>query len=108
MIPALAPLLAWLLQFGLAYGIHAFACARGWAASPVLGLPAVPLAVGVATIAALVAAGWMLAASLRRLRRETADAGIFLAQLAASLAVFALLAIAFTAVPLFLVAPCSR
>ena len=28
MIPALAPLLAWLLQFGLAYGIHAFACAR--------------------------------------------------------------------------------
>ena len=106
-LPALAAFLIWMLHFGFAYGVHALGCARGWASSPLWGVPAVPLVVAIATVAALGAVGAILAGALVRLRGRAAGTSRFLAQLTVGLAALALVAIAFTALPVLMVSPCS-
>lgn len=56
----LAPFLIWAGHFGLVYAINGVACARGLGGAVLLGFPAVPLLVVVATVAALLITGWIM------------------------------------------------
>lgn len=83
----------WALHFTAAYGYTGLACARGMAAS-------VPWVVGIATAVGAAAAGALVARGLRH--RGDFEAGI-----GAGLAAFALLAILWEGVSIFMVPPCG-
>jgi len=87
-----AGVLAWGLHFTAIYAVTALACARD---AP----GAVPWAIGLAT---LVAGALAAAVIVREWRRRAA----FEAWLAASVAALALVAIAWQAVPVLVLAPC--
>ena len=85
--------LAWAAHFLAIYGFTGVACARGFAAS-------VPWFVGGATLGAVLACAWVMRVALRH--RED-----FEAWLSASLCAVALLAIAWEAMTVLWVAPCT-
>ncbi len=105
--PALVAFLVWLLHFGFAYGAHALGCARGWASSPMWGVPVVPLVVGIATVVALGAVVAILVRAVLRVRGAPSGTGRFVDQVTAGLAALALVAIVFTALPVLMVSPCE-
>jgi uncharacterized membrane protein YoaK (UPF0700 family) len=84
--------LVWALHFTALYGFAALACARGFA-------QVLPWVVAAATLVAGALAGALV---LRHARR-----GDFIDWLTAALAAFALLAIAWQAVPAFVVPSCG-
>jgi hypothetical protein len=84
--------LVWALHFAALYGFAALACARGFA-------HAVPWIVATATLVAAALAGVLV---LRHAKR-----GDFIDWLTAALAAFALLAIAWQALPAFVVPVCG-
>jgi hypothetical protein len=86
-------IVVWALHFGALYGFTALACARDFAG-------AVPWFAGAATLAAIVAAGLILARGLRR-------RGDFAGWMTLAVAAFALAAILFQAIPLFIVPACA-
>lgn len=85
--------LVWALHFAALYGVTALACARGFA-------HAVPWVAGAASLAALAA---MLLIIARHLKRRTE----FESWMALSIASLALVGIAYTTVPVYLVRPCA-
>ncbi|TYT23907.1 hypothetical protein FZO89_16975 [Luteimonas viscosa] len=97
-----SPMLAWGLHFATVYSLQGLGCARGW------GDAATRLAMGAATVLALVAVGWIGLRAWRRLRTVagTRD-GTFAARLVAILSLLAAVAIGFTALPMFLLLPCE-
>jgi hypothetical protein len=86
-------IVVWALHFGALYGFTALACARGFAG-------ALPWVAAAATLAAVVAAALILALGLRR-RQD------FAGWMTLSVAAFALAAIAFQTIPLFIVPACA-
>lgn len=56
----LSPFLIWGLHFGLVYGVNGLACERGLGDAGLMGFPAVPTAVVVATAAAMLVTGWVM------------------------------------------------
>ncbi len=56
----MAPFLIWAGHFGLVYAMNGIACERGLDGASLLGFPAVPVLVVVATVAALLVTGWIL------------------------------------------------
>ncbi|KON81421.1 hypothetical protein PA01_07210 [Azoarcus sp. PA01] len=87
-----AGVIVWALHFSVIYGLTALACARAAA-------QAVPWVIGAAT---LVASGVCVAIIVRELGRGPG----FESWLAAGLAVLALLAVLWEALPVLMVAPC--
>jgi hypothetical protein len=85
--------IVWALHFTIVYGFTGVACARGMDR-------AVPWAVGVATLAAAAVAALVVVRGARR--RDAFEDWI-----AAGLAAFALLAILWEGIAVFMVAPCA-
>jgi len=109
---ALAALLVWAGHFALVYGVHAVACERGLEDGALLGLPAVPVLVLGASLAALLAVGIVGLRAWRRLDRglageEGEDGPQFLAWLTLATALLAALAILWEVVPVLLLRACG-
>lgn len=92
---------AWGLHFAAVYSLQGLGCTRGW--SDV----ATRVAMGVATVLALAAVGWIGLRAWRRLREPGRADGAFAARLVAILSLLAAVAIGFTALPMFLLLPCE-
>jgi hypothetical protein len=108
----LGGLLVWAAHFALIYAITAFICARGLQGRQLWGLGALPLATGLATLAALAAALAILLIGRRRHRaaRGQHDAkavDVFMNYCTMALAGLSLLAIIWNAVPILIVPACQ-
>jgi hypothetical protein len=101
----------WAMHFTIIYGFTTVACAKGFAVSNVLGLGMVPLVIGATTLLAWASTGVVLVRAISgpipprsaRFGDVTED---FLRYSAAFIAVVSLVAIAWNAVPVLVVAPC--
>lgn len=99
-------LLIWAADFLILYVIAAIACAKGFAALTVAGLPFVAFVGTVLTLLAGVATGLLMRVAIRRLRAAGAsDESIrFIYFVAASIGGLAAIAIFFNALPAWLLA----
>lgn len=108
-----APLAVWALHFVLVYAMQGLACAQGWQRAPWAGREAVFWWLLLATLAAAVAIACLGLRAWRgwRAERSALDEGAgrrrFAARLALASAALALLAVAFTATPIFLLPTCG-
>lgn len=115
-----APFGVWALHFVLVYSLAGLACAEAWAAREWLGVRVFVWAMLLWTAVALAVIGWLgrrARDARRRLDREleTADASVrpelerqcFSARVAVLLAALAAVAVAFTAVPMFVLPHCT-
>jgi hypothetical protein len=105
-------LLVWAAQFTIIYVFNALACARGFAGRQLLGIGVVPFVVGVASLIALAAALAVLLAALRvrgpaGATRDERPVDDFLRYTTVAIAALSLVAIAWNAVPAFIVPPCG-
>ena len=101
-------LLIWGLHLGVVYGWAALVCARGWADRRWLGLGPIDLGTAAATVAALAASAWLVAAGRRERRGDATESGRFAGAVTVAVAGFALLAVAWTALVAVVVQPpCS-
>jgi uncharacterized membrane protein SirB2 len=97
-----SPFVVWGLHFVAVYAIQGLACARGW---PVAGAW---LGMGLATAAAFAAVAWIgLHARREALAPEVPGEKRFAARVVAMLSLLALLAMAFTSLPVLLLQPCE-
>jgi len=97
-----APMLPWALHFVAVYGVQGLACARGWPEFPVrVGMFAITL-LALAAIAWIGVRAWGSASAARSSGEKA-----FAARIASILSALALVAVAFTATPLLLLAPCE-
>lgn len=117
-VGALAGFVIWFAHFGVVYGINGLACARGYgsggadgAAWLPHGLPTVPAAIGLVTLAALVPLLWLLGEALFGRRRDTTPEGEpprhFLRRFTALAAAAGLIAVAWTVLPVLDVPSCA-
>ncbi len=102
----------WGVLFGVVYMAIAVACARGFAGRDLLGLPLVPALVLGATAVALAAIGWIAWRARWRLDGDLSgedgeDDPRFTLWLTYAVALVSALAIAWEAVPVFIVDPCG-
>lgn len=109
---AMAGFLIWFAHFNLVYAVNAVACARGFAATRVLGVGIVPLAVLLATAVALAALGLVWRRARVPRRATSADSASepsarLLRYLAAAGAAAGLVAVIWQTVPALMVAPCG-
>jgi len=104
-------LLVWAVHFTIIDGFTAVACANGFAASRVLGLGVVPFVIGAATLLALATTGLVLQNALSgpvppRSTRYGEATEHFLQYTAANIAALSLVAIAWNALSVLVIAPC--
>lgn len=104
-------LVLWALHFTAIYAINAFACERGRESALLLGLPWVPVMVGIATIAILLPLALVLRVTLRRLAGPVTEAGQaeprFTLWFAAATSLYAVLAVLFQAAPALVLPACG-
>jgi hypothetical protein len=102
-------LLIWAAYFMLAYGFAALACAHGFAGVEIAGIAIVPLVAGAAALLALAGSAGMLLFSRRRAPAAPApsETAQFLRSTALWAALLALIAIAWTALPLLFFPRCG-
>lgn len=105
-------LLIWAAHFMFVYSANAVACARGLEDVTVMGAGLIPFTVAIATLAALLAAGNVLATALAwrgPLASEPHDdpATAFLRQVTVVLALLSMIAIVLSALPSLIVQPCA-
>ena len=103
----LAGALIWGVHFSVVYGFNAVACSRGLAATRVYGIGVVPLVIGVTTAVCAVAALVTAAAAFRSAARSRSEGWRFVRYTTGMIAGFALLAMAWEALPAFYLPPCS-
>lgn len=97
-----SPFIVWALHFVAVYSIQGLACARGW---PMAGAW---LGMGLATVPAFAAVAWIgLHARRQALAPEVPGEKKFAARLVAMLSLLALVAMAFTSLPVLLLQPCE-
>jgi hypothetical protein len=105
-------LLVWAAHFAVAYGFTAVACAKGFATARVLGIAIIPFVIGAATLLAWAATGVVLWSALsstvqQRSPQYSEVTEKFLQYTAAVIAVLSIVAIAWNALPVLVVVPCS-
>lgn len=105
-------LLIWAAHFMFVYSANAIACSRGLEDIAILGAGLIPLTVALATIVALLAAGYVLVSTLAwqgPLRGEPHDdpSTAFLRQVTIVLTLLSIIAIVLSALPSFIVQPCA-
>lgn len=107
----LSPFLIWAGHFGLVYAINGMACARGLGEASLLGLPAVPLLVVLATVAGMLLAGWVMVRSITgggpADHVDSRDPREFARWFTAAGAASSLLAILWVGLPAVQVPPCG-
>ena len=96
-----APLLPWAIHFVAVYSLQGLVCARGW--SQLAGQTGM---IGM-TLLALVAVLLLGHRAWRRMRAGQQDDDVFAARTALHVSALACVAIVFTAIPLWLLAPCE-
>lgn len=104
-------LLVWAAHFTIIYGFTAVACAKGLAATDVLGLGIIPFVIGAATLLAWATTGMVLMSAMSgpvppRSTRFDEATEHFLRYTAAFIAMLSLVAIAWNALPVLVVTPC--
>ena len=105
-------LVVWAAHFGVVYAVNALACARGFAGASVAGWPAVPGAIALATLIAVLALG-AIAWAVRSGRTPALPDGAaprtrrFLDHVALTIVGIALLGVVWDAVPAYLLPPCA-
>ncbi len=108
---ATAGLGVWGLHFTAAYMANALACARGWSATTLLGLPAVAALVLGATLLALLLLGLLLRATWPAFSPDPAEGGEreprFLRWVGAASVLYAGVAVLLETAPALLVPPCG-
>ncbi len=102
-----APLVIWALHFLVIYGLTGIACARGFAATRVLGLDAVPWGIAVATLIAAGAMLFTIGVAVRQLRRRSHSTDAFVHWMSAAAGGLALVGVLWEAVPVFIVPVCG-
>ena len=107
----LAGLILWAVRFLAAYSFTAIACTRGWSDAVLAGIDAVPLGVGLLTLASALGCAAVLARAVPRLGFTASDADAeentrFVHFIAATVAALALLAVIWETLPVFLVPVC--
>jgi hypothetical protein len=111
-LPGIAGLVIWALHFGAIYAVNALGCERDWASWRPFGLPWVPVAIGLLTLAALAALLLLFRAAWRRLSPGAWDEGgaaepRFTTWFAAATAAYSALAVLFQAAPALVVPACG-
>jgi hypothetical protein len=108
---SLAGLVIWAGHFTANYAVSAVACERGLAGRALLGVPIVPLWVGLTTLAALALLALVLRPALRLPGARVVDGGEaeprFTRWFAGSSAVLAAVGVVFQAVPVLLLPGCG-
>ncbi len=106
-----APMTVWALHFVAAYAMQGLACAREWQRLPWGGREAVFWWLLLATLAALVAIAGLGLRAWRALLRSADDHAVrnrrFATRVTLAASAMALLAVGFTATPIFLLPPCG-
>jgi hypothetical protein len=99
-------LLIWAADFLIVYVVAAIACAKGFAAWTIVGLPFVAFVGTATTLLAGIGTGLLMRAAIRRLRAAgESDASVrFIYCLAGSIGALAAIAIFFNALPAWLLA----
>jgi hypothetical protein len=105
-------LIVWAAHFAIVYGFTAVVCAKRFAAVHVLGIGIIPVVIGAATLLAWAITGALLWSALSRpvplpSARNGEVTEDFLQHTAAIIAALSLVAIAWNALPVLLVDPCS-
>lgn len=106
----LGGLLIWTAHFGVIYILNTLACARGFSGPGWLGLGTVTWGIGIATLLALLGAGGLAGAALRRIRRREPreDANDhFVDWMTAAVGAAALVGILWDALPVLIVPACA-
>src|SRR5687767_5767406 len=106
-----AGLLAWAAHFTIIYAVTTLACTKNFAGRKILGLGIVPFAITIATLAALAVIGAVLINALVRAlpprsARSGEDSARFLRYVTVSIALLALVAIVWNALPVLVLPPC--
>ncbi|MBU8537173.1 hypothetical protein [Falsiroseomonas tokyonensis] len=101
----------WALHFTLIYAINAFACERGYEGARLLGLPWVPMMIGLATLVVAVPLLLILRGATRGLGGPVTEGGQaeprFTSWFAAAVAGYSLLAVLFQAAPSLVLPACG-
>jgi hypothetical protein len=100
MLAAIAPMITWAVYFVAVYAVQGIGCDQAWNRSLLLGTNALTLALVVLTVAAFAAVAWQGA-------RAWPHRSGFHGRVALALAGLALLAIAFTGIPIVMLEPCA-
>lgn len=104
-------LVIWAGHFTAIYAVTALACERGFAERPLLGLPWLPVVVGLATLVALALLALLVRPALRVPGPPALDGGEaeprFTRWIAVSTAILASMAVVFQAVPVLLLPGCG-
>jgi hypothetical protein len=107
----LGGMIAWAVQFTVAYGATSTLCGRGWADATLLGIGVVPFAILSTTLVALAAAAILLIVSLREERRwrdqPVSATDSFLSQASVLINGLSLIAILWNGVPAFILPACA-
>jgi hypothetical protein len=106
----IAPLIVWTLHLGVIYGGTALACARGFAGDPVLGLPILSFGIGLATVIAVAAVGYlMLRAYLTPSTMRSGDRATrgFVRWITLAVGALSMVAVIWEAVPVLIVPACA-
>jgi hypothetical protein len=106
-----APMTAWALHFVAVYAMQALACAQDWQRAPLAGREAVFWWLLLATLAAWVAIAALGLRAWRALRiaddDDTARRHRFARRVTLAASAMALIAVGFTAIPIFLLPTCD-
>ncbi len=107
-----AGLIIWATRFLFVYAFVALACARGFAEGAIAGIGIVPVAIVVATVAALAANGWVIIRGAVRARSGAAeadqhDSALFIGYVAAAVAALSIIAIVWETLPALVVPVCT-
>ena len=102
-----APLVIWALHFLVIYGLTAIACARGFAATRVLGLDAVSWGIALATFVAAGAMLFTIGVAVRQLRPQSDGTAAFVNWMSAAAGGLALVGVLWEAVPVLVVPVCG-
>ncbi|MEX0900131.1 MAG: hypothetical protein WD081_05515 [Gammaproteobacteria bacterium] len=99
MLAAITPMITWAVYFVVVYAVQGLGCDQAWNRSLLLGTNALTLTLVVLTVAALALITWQGA---RAWPRRSGFQG----RVAFALAVLAVLATAFTGIPIVMLEPC--
>ncbi|MDX1550588.1 MAG: hypothetical protein R3278_08605 [Lysobacter spongiicola] len=108
-----APMVTWALHLVVVYSLAGIGCRQGWHLSVFGGLSTLTWVLLAVTVAALLPVAWLAANAWRDARSASAEQATaarrqrFMGRVSLVLAVLSIIAIIFTATPIFMLPSCS-